>query len=86
MGLRRYWSDAREIAASLALLSGRPAEASTKEIERLRAALADAGHYVACCPPPPEATGELRILLLEERGRIAQAARAADAPSANQEK
>jgi hypothetical protein len=74
-------SDAREIAASLALLSGRPAEASTKEIERLRAALADAGHYVACCPPPPEATGELRILLLEERGRIAQAARSAHAPA-----
>lgn len=48
------------------------------EIERLRAALADAGAYVALCPPPPEAQGELRIELLERRARIANAALAHD--------
>lgn len=44
------------------------------EIERLRAALAEADHYVGCCPPPPEAIGDLRISLLEQRARIRQAA------------
>lgn len=45
------------------------------EIERLRGVLTEAGHYVAICPPPPEATGALRMELLEWRGRIAQASR-----------
>lgn len=40
---------------------------------RLKKALEDAGHYVALCPPPPEASGNLRIELLEERERIAKA-------------
>ncbi len=46
------------------------------ENERLRAALKEAEHYVVLCPPPPEATGNLRIELLEQRARIEQAARA----------
>jgi hypothetical protein len=44
------------------------------EIERLRAALLDAGHYVAMCPPPDGVTDKLKIELLEQRERIAQAA------------
>lgn len=48
------------------------------EIERLRVALMEAGAYVAVCPPPPEATGELRISLLESRALIAEASRACE--------
>jgi hypothetical protein len=44
------------------------------EIERLRAALKKAGHYVALCPPPPAATGSLRFLLLQERAHLAEIA------------
>lgn len=52
---------------------------SAAEIERLQAALADASHYAGCCPPPPEAIGDLRISLLEQRARIQQAAVASGA-------
>lgn len=45
------------------------------EIERLRAALVDAGRYAALCPPPPEAVGILRIDLLETRERLISVAR-----------
>lgn len=51
-----------------------PQPVSDAEVEALRAALDDAGHYVAICPPPSEATGKLRVDLLECRVRIAEAA------------
>lgn len=51
------------------------------EIARLNLVLKEAAHYVACCPPPPEATGDLRISLLEQRALVAKAARGNAAPA-----
>lgn len=51
-------------------------DAQEAEIERLRAVIAAAGHYVALCPVPSEAFGDLRIELLEQRQQIAMAAAA----------
>ena len=48
------------------------------EIARLRAALKDAGMYVAVCPVPAELATEARAEMCERRGRIAAAAKAID--------
>lgn len=68
---RDEWKQAAGVEASLR-------REFSAEAEKLRAALTEAMHYVAICPPPPEATGALRIELLEWRGRIAQAAHACE--------
>lgn len=62
------------LAAALRALSLQDGTLDQRELRCLRAAIVDAGSYVALCPPPPEATGNLRIELLERRARIASAA------------
>jgi hypothetical protein len=50
------------------------ADERSKENVKLRAALLDAGRYVAMCPPPDGVADKLKLELLEQRERIAQAA------------
>jgi hypothetical protein len=50
------------------------ADERSRENVELRAALLEAGHYVAMCLPPDGVTDKLKLELLEQRKRIEQVA------------